>query len=53
MRRYANLPMDFADASLVVLAENLGHGRILTSDRRDFSIYRWNNTNPFENLLIN
>jgi predicted nucleic acid-binding protein len=52
MRRYANLPMDFADASLVVLAEHLGHGRILTSDRRDFSIYRWNNTNPFENLLI-
>jgi predicted nucleic acid-binding protein len=53
MRRYANLPMDFADASLVVLAEHLGHGRILTSDRRDFNIYRWNNTNPFENLLIN
>jgi len=51
MRRYANLPMDFADASLVVLAEHLGHGRILTSDRRDFSIYRWNNTKPFENLL--
>ena len=53
MRRYANLPMDFADASLVVLAEHLGHGRILTSDRRDFNIYQWNNTNPFENLLIN
>jgi len=52
MRRYANLPMDLADASLVVLAEHLGHGRILTCDRRDFSIYRWNNNNPFENLLI-
>jgi predicted nucleic acid-binding protein len=52
MRRYANLPMDLADASLVVLAECLGHGRILTCDRRDFSIYRWNNTNLFENLLI-
>jgi uncharacterized protein len=52
MRRYTNLPMDFADASLVVLAELLGHGRILTCDRRDFSIYRWNNTNPFENLLL-
>jgi uncharacterized protein len=51
MRRYANLPMDLADASLVVLAEHLGHGRILTCDRRDFSIYRWNNTNSFENLL--
>jgi len=52
MRRYANLPMDLADASLVVLAEHLGHGRILTCDRRDFNIYRWNNNNLFENLLI-
>lgn len=52
MKRYDNLPMDFADASLVVLAEHLGHGRILTSDRRDFSIYRWHNTKPFENLLL-
>lgn len=45
------LPMDLADASLVVLAEHLGHGRILTCDRRDFNIYRWKNTNSFENLL--
>jgi uncharacterized protein len=52
MRRYADLPMDFADASLVVLAEHLGHGRILTVDRRDFNVYRWNNQNPFENLLL-
>jgi predicted nucleic acid-binding protein len=51
MKRYANLPMDLADASLVVLAEHLGHGRILTCDRRDFNIYRWNNNNLFENLL--
>jgi uncharacterized protein len=52
MRRYSNLPMDFADASLVVLAEHLGHGRILTCDRRDFTIYRWNNNNPFDNLML-
>lgn len=26
MRQYENLPMDFADASLVILAEHLGHG---------------------------
>ena len=43
--------MDFADASLVVLAEHLGHGKILTVDRRDFNIYRWRNTNLFENLM--
>ena len=52
MERYADLPMDFADAFLVVLTENLGHGRILTVDRRDFNTYRWHNTNPFENLLL-
>jgi uncharacterized protein len=52
IERYADLPMDLADASLVVLAENLGHGRILTVDRRDFSVYRWQNDRPFENLLL-
>jgi uncharacterized protein len=52
MERYADLPMDFTDASLVALAEHLGHGRILTVDRRDFSTYRWNNQNPFVNLLL-
>lgn len=31
--------MDYADASLVVLAEHLERGRILTTDRRDFGIY--------------
>jgi predicted nucleic acid-binding protein len=51
MERYCDLPMDFADASMVVLAEKLGHGRILTSDRRDFNIYRWNNNQSFQNFL--
>ncbi|MEL6814092.1 MAG: PIN domain-containing protein [Cyanobacteria bacterium J06598_3] len=51
-KQYADLPMDFADASLVVLAESLGHGRIVTVDRRDFGIYRWANSQPFENLLF-
>ena len=52
MRQYANLPMDLADASLVVLAEHLGHGRILSTDQRDFDIYRWKNHHPFTNLLL-
>jgi len=51
MQQYADLPMDFADASLVLLAENLGHGRILSTDQRDFHTYRWKNTQPFSNLL--
>jgi len=49
--KYCDLPMDLADASLVVLAERLGHGRILSTDRRDFQSYRWKNHAPFENLL--
>lgn len=51
MRKYATLPMDLADASLVLLAEHLGHGRILSTDLRDFKTYRWKNRKPFHNLL--
>ena len=51
MRRYADLPMDLADASLVLLAESMGHGRILTTDQRDFRTYRWKARKPFEPLL--
>jgi uncharacterized membrane protein len=29
--KYANLPMDLADASLIILAEHLGHGRLRRS----------------------
>ena len=52
MRKFRDLPMDLADASLVVLAEELGEGRILTTDQRDFKTYRWKNTRPFKNLLF-
>lgn len=51
MRQYIDLPMDLADASLVILAEHLGHGRIVSTDRRDFHTYRWKNHQPFINLL--
>src|SRR5882762_7835854 len=51
MKHYADLPMDLADASLVLLAESLGHGRILTTDQRDFRTYRWKSRRPFEPLL--
>jgi predicted nucleic acid-binding protein len=40
MRKYANRPMDFADAALVRVAEREGLRRIFTVDRRDFAIYR-------------
>lgn len=52
MQKYVNLPMDLADASLVLLAEELGHGRILSTDQRDFGTYRWKNHHPFENMLL-
>lgn len=52
MRKYADLPMDLADASLLALAEHLGHGRILTTDVRDFQTYRWKTRKPFINLLL-
>jgi uncharacterized protein len=52
MQKYRDLPMDMADASLIILAEYLGHGRILSTDTRDFNVYRWNNQYPFENLLL-
>ncbi len=51
MRKYASLPMDFADASLVLLAEHLDNGRILSTDERDFRTYRWKQRKPFHNLL--
>jgi predicted nucleic acid-binding protein len=40
MEKYQDLPMDFADASLVVAAEQLSTRRIFTLDR-DFYVYRF------------
>ena len=51
MVQYRKLPMDLADASLVLLAEHLNHGRILTTDRRDFGAYRWKSRKPFVDLM--
>ena len=51
MRRYRALPMDLADASLVILAEERRSGRVFSTDRREFQAYRWKDREPFENLL--
>ena len=51
MVQYADLPMDLADASLVLAASELHEGRILSTDQRDFGTYRWKNHHPFDNLL--
>ncbi len=39
MRRYRDLPMDLADATLVALAEERGLGTVFSLDR-DFRVYR-------------
>ena len=40
MERYADHPMDLADASLIVAAETLGTRKVFTIDRDDFTAYR-------------
>jgi len=40
MRKYANVPMDFADATLVLLGELLDVHDILTLDQRGFRVFR-------------
>ena len=52
MEKYRDLPMDLADASLVILAEESGSGDILSTDQRDFGAYRFKNRKPFKNLLL-
>jgi len=48
--QYADQPMDYADATLVALAEELDTSRIFTTDRKDFSIYRLRGRRRFEIL---
>jgi predicted nucleic acid-binding protein len=45
MERYANVPMSFADACLVALAESTPGARLFTLDR-DFLIYRQYDDKP-------
>ncbi len=48
--QYSDLPMDYADSTLVVLGEELGTNKVLTTDRRDFAIYRLKRRGRFEIL---
>ena len=50
MEQYRDRPMDFADASLVLLAEQTGYRQILTLDS-DFFFYRIHGRESFEVLL--
>jgi predicted nucleic acid-binding protein len=50
MNRYADRPMDFADATLVLLARKLQVSDILTVDHDDFETYRIHGTKGFQVL---
>jgi predicted nucleic acid-binding protein len=47
MNKYRDFPMDFADATLVVLAGDLGVNRIFTFDRKHFGAYQYGEKGSF------
>jgi len=51
LEKYADLPADFADASLVALCERLRTTRVASVDS-DFTIYRTRDRQTFRNLFF-
>jgi len=51
METYSDTPMDFADATLVLLSEGLEVDQIFTLDRRGFSTYRTRQGRAFQQML--
>jgi len=51
VKKYANLPADFADASLVALCERL-NTQLVASVDKDFTIYRNAAKQPFRNVFF-
>lgn len=51
MERYHDTPMDFADATLLLLAEALSLDAILTLDHRGFSAYRTRDGRALQSVL--
>ena len=51
MEKYSDLPMDFADATLILLAEKLQVLDVLSLDRRGFTVYRTRTRKPFHLVL--
>jgi predicted nucleic acid-binding protein len=41
MQKYSDLPMDYADATIVCLANEIGIKEIVTFDKKDFNIYKF------------
>lgn len=49
--RHAGLPCDYADATLIALAEQIGVTVVATVDQRDFSVYRTRGRKRFRIVL--
>lgn len=49
-KKYSNLPMDFADATLIIAAETLDITKVFFLDK-DFSVYRILGKRQLENLM--
>ncbi len=47
MKKYDDLPMDFADATIVCLASDTGMQNIVTFDNKDFAIYKLSKKKSF------
>jgi predicted nucleic acid-binding protein len=50
MEKYADLPMDFTDATLVAIAEHWKVRDVASADS-DFDVYRYGNQLPFRNCF--
>lgn len=50
MEKYRDVPMDYADATLVALGEDLGTDLVFSLDQRGFSTYRLNQRARFQLL---
>ncbi len=47
MEKYKDIPMDYADATLVSIAEDLSITHVATFDKKDFGIYRFSPKQSF------
>ncbi len=48
MEKYKDVPMDFADATLVALAEEMGIHEIFSLDEKGFNVYRIHSKKTFK-----
>jgi len=47
MEKYKDIPMDYADATLISIAEDFSITHVVTFDATDFGIYRMSSKQPF------